>query len=103
MIELHATIDSGLQLSAQVEDAVTIDGSFRDEQTQLEAKVKEGASLTARLLPAVILCACLSPAASLEARFLPPEWMDGTPANLITADGYFIRTADGYLLSVQDM
>ena len=59
--------------------------------------------LTAKLLPAALLVACLTPTIALEARMLPPEWTDGTPANFITADGYYIRTADGYLLCVQEI
>lgn len=104
MIQLHAKINTGTQLSAQVEEAaITLEGGLTDNQVQVDAKVKEGTGIAAKLLPAVLLCACLSPSVSLEARLLPPEWMDGVPANFITADGYYIRTADGYLLCVQDM
>lgn len=101
MIQLSAKIDQGVQLSAQVDDNVTqVEGKFLENDVQIEAQVKEGVGLGAKLLPAVLLCACLAPTVELDAQMLPPDWTDGTPANFITADGYFIVTADGYLFCV---
>ena len=99
MIQLHAKIVPPAQMSAQVDEAVNMEGAV----LELQAEVKPGAGLTAKLLPAALLVACLTPTIALEARMLPPEWTDGTPANFITADGYYIRTADGYLLCVQEI
>ena len=103
MIQLSAKIDEGVQLSAQVdENDVKVEGQLLENDVQIQAEVKAGASLGAKLLPAVLLCACLAPTVELDAQLLPPAWTDGTPANFITADGYYIQTADGYLLCVQD-
>lgn len=103
MIQLHVKIVPPAQISAQVDEAVNMEGAVLESQTELQAEVKPGAGITAKLLPAALLVACLTPTIALEARMLPPEWTDGTPANFITADGYYIRTADGYLLCVQEI
>lgn len=103
MIQLHAAIEPAVELSAQVQETVGTEGRILESQTQITAQVTQKSGFTASLLPAVLLCACLAPTTSLDAQLLPPEWTDGAPANLITADGYFIRTDDGYLLCVQDM
>lgn len=102
MIQLHAKITPPVQIHAQVDEVISMEGSILEDQAQLHAEVKPGMGVTAKLLPVVLLVACLSPTISIEAQMLPPEWTDGIPANLITADGYFIKTADGYLLCVQD-
>ena len=103
MIQLHAKIAPPAQMSAQVDEAVNMEGAVLESQTELQAEVKSGAGFTAKLLPAALLVAGLPPTIALEARMLPPEWTDGTPANFITADGYYIQTADGYLLCVQEI
>lgn len=102
MIQLYANIAADVELSAQIDEGVKTEGKIIDDQVSIKAQPAEGAGLTAKLLPAVLLVACLTPVISLDAQMLPPEWTDGTPANLITADGYFIETADGYLLCVQE-
>ena len=102
MIQLYASIAADVELSAQVEEGVKAEGKVSDDQVRIEAQPVEGAGITARLLPAVLLVSCLAPTIAIDAQMLPPEWTDGTPANLITADGYFIETADGYLLCVHE-
>ena len=101
MVTIRATIPEAPQLSAQMDEGITLEAHILTEDVKASAKIMERAKVSA-VVTTILLCALLPSTIDLSAEFLPDDWMDGYPGNFITADGYLIETADGAIFCVQE-
>lgn len=91
-----------IQIHTQMDEGVTIGATLISNQVRMEAELKTVSGISAELLPGMALCAALIPSLTLDAHVYLDKWTKGILSNFITADGYHIATADGYLLWVKD-
>lgn len=92
MIQIHAQLDGGISMST----------ALIGSQVRMKAQAQPVTGIDSGLFPRISLSAALAPSIPLSAVIYLDGWADEITSNLITADGYHIETADGYLLCVKD-
>lgn len=85
-----------------MDEGATIGATLITNQVRMGAEIKPETRICAGLLPATSISASLAPVLTLAVHVYLDKWTKDIYSNLITADGYHIMTADGYLLCVKD-